>query len=195
MELADFYGRLTICDPLSVADWAQSAMIALWAGDEERALKTAERGLKHNDGQEQLEIARINTMVAMGHLTKAEELYRARIRGDEETGQLAVLFAAVSGEVEKASILSSAWAEQFGANRREMIFFAAWIGDRESSNARAAAIDARDLGSSLLASIIFYCLCGAPFDLDATPNFRQRLNESGLAWPPPSPIEFPAKDW
>jgi hypothetical protein len=27
-------------------------------------------------------------------------------------------------------------------------------------------------------------MCGAPFDLDATPRFRQRLEEAGVAWPP-----------
>jgi hypothetical protein len=35
------------------------------------------------------------------------------------------------------------------------------------------------------------CHCGAPFDLDATPNFRARLAESGFRWPPPPTIAFP----
>jgi hypothetical protein len=39
------------------------------------------------------------------------------------------------------------------------------------------------------------CFCGAPFDLEATPNFKKRIEEAGFDWPPPSPIKFPAKDW
>jgi len=39
------------------------------------------------------------------------------------------------------------------------------------------------------------CLCGAAFDLDATPNFRARLEEAGWPWPPGKPIDYPLKDW
>ena len=36
---------------------------------------------------------------------------------------------------------------------------------------------------------------GAPFELEATPNFRARIEESGLPWPPRTIVRFPAKDW
>jgi hypothetical protein len=42
---------------------------------------------------------------------------------------------------------------------------------------------------------IYACTCGAPFDLEATPVFAGLLAESGLSWPPVSPIDFPLKDW
>jgi len=38
-------------------------------------------------------------------------------------------------------------------------------------------------------------LCGAPFALDATPNYRKRIEESGLLWPPIAALQYPAKDW
>ena len=40
-----------------------------------------------------------------------------------------------------------------------------------------------------------FCLCGAPWDLDVTPNFKKRIEDAGFAWPPASPIEWPLKDW
>jgi adenylate cyclase len=72
---------------------------------------------------------------------------------------------------------------------------AASVGDREAANAAAAALDRRPAGAVHLALISLIGFCGAPFDLDATPNFAARLDEAGAAWPPPSPIVFPAKDW
>jgi hypothetical protein len=47
--------------------------------------------------------------------------------------------------------------------------------------------------SLMLATL--WCYCGAPFDLEATPNFAAKLREGDLPWPPRSPIDFPLKDW
>jgi hypothetical protein len=59
----------------------------------------------------------------------------------------------------------------------------------------AARIDAHPFGAVTLAMISVWCDCGAPWDLDATPNFAARLKEGNLNWPPPPSIEFPLKDW
>ena len=50
-------------------------------------------------------------------------------------------------------------------------------------------------GNVVLIDVVVSCLCGAPFDLDATPNFKARIEEAGVSWPPASPITYPAKDW
>jgi hypothetical protein len=68
---------------------------------------------------------------------------------------------------------------------------AALFGDREEANRRAALIDARPAGGLMLAVAVTYCGCGAPFDLSATPNFKARLAESSLPWPPPVAIRYP----
>ena len=47
----------------------------------------------------------------------------------------------------------------------------------------------------ILAEVVKGCFCGAPFDLEATPNFNQRIEEAGFNWPPVSPITYPAKNW
>lgn len=68
---------------------------------------------------------------------------------------------------------------------------AALFGERAEANRRAALLDARPAGGLLLAVAVTYCGCGAPFDLSATPNFKTRLAESGLRWPPPAAMRYP----
>ena len=68
---------------------------------------------------------------------------------------------------------------------------AALYGDRAAANRYATLLDARPAGGLLLAIAVTYCGCGAPFDLEATPNFKARLAESGLSWPPPVAIRYP----
>lgn len=63
---------------------------------------------------------------------------------------------------------------------------AAFLDDRLSfSDAQQGRVQS---GPFLLAVMSTVCFCGAPFDLEATPNFKARLAESGLRWPPPSAI-------
>ena len=35
----------------------------------------------------------------------------------------------------------------------------------------------------------------APFDLDATPNYKARIEEAGFSWPPEKIIDYPMKNW
>jgi len=37
--------------------------------------------------------------------------------------------------------------------------------------------------------------CVVVFDLDAAPNFKARIGESGLSWPPATLVHYPAKNW
>ena len=66
-------------------------------------------------------------------------------------------------------------------------------GDRTEANRRAAALDAQPAGPFILAVLTADCLHGAPFDLEATPNFKARLAESGLPWPPAQVIKYPTR--
>jgi hypothetical protein len=42
---------------------------------------------------------------------------------------------------------------------------------------------------------IYFCLCAAPFDISATPDFAAKFEQSGLPWPTARPISLPLKDW
>jgi len=79
--------------------------------------------------------------------------------------------------------------------REWLIMVAAWGGYREEANRAAAAMDQHHFGSVALSQLSQWCACGLPFDLEATPNFAAKLEQSGLPWPPVSIMEYPLKDW
>ena len=72
---------------------------------------------------------------------------------------------------------------------------AAVVGDRERANELAARIDAHPGSAVVLSLAVNICFCGAPFDLEATPNYRARIKEAGFPWPPPKRIDYPTKTW
>ena len=102
---------------------------------------------------------------------------------------------AALGDIDAARAAMEAWQAKNGRNLRSEIEIHAAIGDREGANALAAELDAKPGGFLVLMLGVNYCACGAPFDLEATPVFRERIMESGLDWPPEPLIRYPAKDW
>jgi hypothetical protein len=104
--------------------------------------------------------------------------------------------AAAQGDQAQAEALFA----QFSSMRQEMgdfmpLQFYAQLGNREKANGLAAKIDARAYGPMPLILVALWCHCGAPWDLEATPNFAAKLREGNLPWPPVSPVKFPLKDW
>ena len=81
------------------------------------------------------------------------------------------------------------------ANHVQQIAVLARAGERELANQTAADVDARLYGHMALSTNVLLCTCGAPFDLEATPNFATLLQDADLPWPPDSPIDWPLKDW
>ncbi len=69
------------------------------------------------------------------------------------------------------------------------------MGERERANEIAAETDSAPFGYLALVRTIHTCRCGAPFDLEATPDFAQRIEDAELPWPPLSPSDWPLKDW
>jgi hypothetical protein len=102
---------------------------------------------------------------------------------------------ALAGDVDAARAAMETWQAENGRNLRNEIEIHAAIGDRDGANRLAAELDARPGGTMMLIMTAIYCSCGAPFDLEATPNFRERIRESGLDWPLETLIRYPAKDW
>lgn len=58
----------------------------------------------------------------------------------------------------------------------------------------AAAMDQHPFGTVALNAVMVWCGCGAPWDLQSTPNFTALVQESRLNWPPPALQPFPLKD-
>ncbi len=68
-------------------------------------------------------------------------------------------------------------------------------GQRERANAYAASMDAQPGGATALQEAVDNCDCGAPFDIDVTPNYAATLERSGLPWPMNESLYWPMKDW
>ena len=102
---------------------------------------------------------------------------------------------AFTGDLDRARAILRDWQADQAADDLSLSNAAAALGDRALANEHAGRMDARVGGNLALAELVKSCMCGAPFDLDATPNFRARIEEAGFAWPPPTVLKYPAKDW
>jgi hypothetical protein len=76
-----------------------------------------------------------------------------------------------------------------------LIVMLAVAGERDLVNKLVAEVDARPFGFLQLMQMPLVCACGAPFDLEKTPNFAKLIEDASLPWPPASPMAWPLKDW
>jgi len=187
--LADAERRIA-CDPLASDSYLYPASAALWAGRPERAIDlvtAAEAAV--GAGLRTTEL-KVRALVMLGRLDEARALLAPMDTLEARVARLHVLLGAASGD--DAAAIRARWA---GFTRTDLVpeqwvvgdlEVQALTGDRAAANRWAATMDSRPAGSMRLASTLSYCMCGAPFDLEATPNFKARLAESGLKWPPPT---------
>jgi hypothetical protein len=192
----DFSLRAARCNALDESNWLHGANASIYAGDAARALEIEDRGLAIADiGGYGLQEGRLISLLALERYDEA----RASLSG-------------LSGSLNTSRLLGEAWIaaargdrDALDGLRRRMpdaqpgiarsLILAARSGDRDDANAQAAAIDARPAGQAYLMDAIYFCLCGAPFDLAVTPKLAARLEEAGLTWPPTDPMDWPLKDW
>jgi hypothetical protein len=182
----------TRCDPLEAVYWTGAVDSAIMLG----RLDEAERLL---DDAEALGVASERTLVtARLHLFFAqgrhEEAGRLLAKSPNAEAENFVRVPAAAGRRAEALAAHERYRPEEGDPHLELIAHAV-AGDREGANRIAAAIDAQPLGAASLTRASNFCLCGAPFDLEATPNFARQLKEGDLPWPPKSPIDWPLKDW
>ena len=186
--------RAAVCDPLNSINWNTRAWVARAAGNAERMrasytqLRSYQPELPHTP-QENLASAILQREDDLRQLPASLDKVSASTYG------IAMQIARLRG-MDRAQ--ARAWV---GPGDRKSLKLREWqvvdlaeaalFGDRAEANRRAALLDARPAGGLLLAVAVTYCGCGAPFDLEATPNFKARLEESGLQWPPPVAIHYP----
>jgi len=192
-ETLMIWQRTQACDPLNFYAWVNFAGTQLASGDFEAALDTATRGMEaapHRQIADEVFMANL----ALG---RVEEAWAVSLRYFEEEERLLrsrMILAAARGDASEARELADRIVQQFGA---ELVNVAqnAMLGDRSQANKLAAEWDARPLGFLALIDEVGSCACGAPFDLEVTPNFARLIEEANLSWPPPTPINWPLKDW
>ena len=180
--------RMIACDPLNIFKYYDATRSALWAKRPEEALRWAEAGLERNPDDANLQAIAVTALLAQGKHEEAEQRARALTGRSRDISLAAV--AAAAGDMEQAQVLAQKVIDAVSPGLRSLfdVTFNAVAGNRQAANEAAAWLDGIPSGSLALASAVLECMCGAPFDLEATPVFRQRLQEAGVSWPPPTVI-------
>jgi TolB-like protein len=182
------------CDRMSPSAWFDLARATWWAGDPAEATRIGREGMETAPGH-WLALTVIWSLAASGEFEEASSVASLYITDDTVAIATRIMIAAAKGDRENAEALM----EIFRKDHEDKGFWAfmlyAWMGERDQINRLAAEIDQRVFGPQSLMILNYWCACGAPFDLSATPNFAAKFAESGLVWPPASPIKLPFKDW
>jgi adenylate cyclase len=182
------------CDPMRSHAWIDESRAFLWAGDKEEALRVAREGNEVAPGG-WLGIVLVRALVANGLYEEVDNAITTHLRLKEDVLVGNILKSSAMGKGEIAIKLSEELIKDPLTSAFTASISYAWVGDLENANRLAAEMDAQPFGSQSLLLMVYWCACGAPFDLEATPNFAARIQEAGLRWPPVSPITFPLKDW
>jgi len=166
-----------------------------WAGDPDAALHAVDEAETKGLRFPWLEDMRFWAMLAAGYVNDPAVL------GPGSEGSLMrqyprqILRNALAGDPAVARQMAEGYWSEPDADDLNSLVIAAVVGDRERANKLAARIDTYPGSAVVLSAAVTYCFCGAPFDLEATPNFRTRIEEAGLRWPPPKRIDYPTKAW
>ena len=190
------FSRISACDPLQRRTRAHMMQARLWQGDFAGALADGER---MRDMAATISAPGMRSFAMTLALNDRPEEARqaARTRPRTESERLISRFsiAALEGDAEAAASMQQDYLHAFGPDDGWSLVMEAQRGNRNEADRLARIMDARPFGYVSLLQSVFRCYCGAPFDLDATPDFAARLAGSGLQWPPASPINFPLKHW
>lgn len=193
-QLEPMLERAAICDPLNAITWNTRAWVARVIGKPDRIVSIYAQLRTYRP-----ELPRTATeflaQAMRGHQSESQTLPVPTDGLDANAYGIALQVARLRG-MDRAQAQS--WIGPINRDKGNIrdwqivdLDEAALFGDRAQANRHAALLDARPAGGLLLAIATGYCGCGAPFDLDATPNFKARLTESGLPWPPPVAVSYP----
>ena len=190
----DGFARTAVCDPLFVRPMLHMINAGLWQGDVAQTLSTAQRAMKSVES-EWLTRSYALALAQAGRTDQAKKVAKTQMRTEREKLIAQLMIAATEGDAAKARGHKNAFLTTHGPNDFVALMMAAMTGNRNEANRLASVIDSRPFGYMSLLQSIYWCTCGAPFDLEAAPQFAARLSGSGLPWPPENPLNFPLKEW
>ncbi len=186
--------RVNACDPLNTINYSTRMWVARATGHPERTLAVRAEyvrvtGFDRSKEDETIALAMLDRVEEAKKLLSSLEpigefYYMARVIVGTAAGESAASIHARLQGVDRKNSKLKVWTIADAVE-------ASLSGNRVEANRQAAALDAKPAGGLLLAYLVSECQCGAPFDLDATPNFKARLAESGLHWPPPQTVKYP----
>lgn len=186
--------ELVVCDPLTVTNWAKLVRARVWGQDPDGVLEVTRRGLTIVDSDTMVAQQAVG-LILKGQNEQAQLELDTRIKSADGTRTYLVMIAAALGQREKAEALLEEYRGSPDESKSNTLSMYAWTGDRENANRLAANLDQHPFGHIALSIAVLHCNCGEPWDLSATPVFAAKIAESGLSWPPISPLTFPFKDW
>lgn len=185
---------LVACDPLTVSNWQHQARARMWAGDPDGVIEITRRGLESIDNDSLVAQLALG-LVLKGESQQAQYEMDTRIKSSENVRVHLIMVAAALGQHSKAEALIDTYVGSADESRFNTLAMYAWMGNLEAANQLAAELDQHPFGHIALAITILHCACGEPWSMASTPNFAAKVAESGLKWPPLSPLAFPLKDW
>jgi hypothetical protein len=163
----------------------------LLTDQKEEALKLADQAIAELGQSTRSSSFRVKVLLALGRTREAVEEAQLVDRTDTRYGQTLAVALAAAGATAQAGQEAEAWLALKGLDEGAVLELLAFLHRREEANALAAAMDQRPGGHIAVTGAILGCLCGAPFDIEATPNFKSLIEQGGLQWPPSAPISLP----
>ena len=193
-KVLDLSKRLTTCDPQNPFGWWYVMQAQQWLDNPAAAVEVGEQALQLVD-HSTLRQALFHAYIAAGRLDDAEYALGRESGTPDELADRYLSLAAARGDLEEVEAQRERMMRQHADRPDVVLNYLPRSGDRETANRLAAELDALPYGYLALMNVPSFCMCGAPWDIEVTPNFAKRLEDAGFAWPPASPIEWPLKDW
>lgn len=194
--LRETFGRAIPCDPFLVRPWTHSVRASLWLQDIPLAVETGRRAMKTLPVENHWVTRSLALALAQsGRADEARSMTLYRLRAENEKLIALFMIAASEGDAGATAELQQRYLATYGPNDFVSLTMEALRGNRNEANRLAGVIDSRPSGHLSLLQSVFWCTCGAPFEIEAAPRFSEMLSESGLPWPPDNPLNFPLKTW
>ena len=185
------------CDPINRSYAMSLAFYYFASQDDEKTLTHMKKSEEQYGFIETFKIITMFIHARKGEYAKADELLKT-FKSDERRLGLSYFLNAVKGNKQEMKQNLAELVNYAKPNENyniKILINAAIIGDREAANKIAAVIDQDPSGTLTLLNVLNQCLCGAPFDLEHTPTFKNRIAEAHFNWPPKPILNFPLKDW
>jgi adenylate cyclase len=190
----DAFSRMAACDPFEVRARVHLSRSSLWSYKPEMGRQIAVEALKADD-HHWIMWSELLALIMLNDFEGADESLNNRPWSNDENRFARSILAAAQADLDSANDYQRQYLQMHGSDDQSSLVMEAAKGNRTEANRLAGLIDRRSFGYMSLMQAIYLCMCGAPFDLESTPVFAEMLSESGLPWPPLSPINFPLKDW
>ncbi len=131
-------------------------------------------------------------MASLDRFEDAERIVLTRMQNPVGAGLSRMVIAGARGDRDELTRQYLRLKEEEDSRLWKFLYLV-WSGQQEEADRMVEQVDQSTEGHFGLTVYTSWCACGAPFELERTPNFAAKLADSGMNWPPPTPIEFPLK--